>query len=176
MFRRLGTFPLAIVVAFATSVPTTGNADPSGMLRADLEGRPITLRSVAQFYCHDFDWPEIHCFTTSIQLEAAVVDRIGATGPTSTASVQSATAVSYIRVFDLSWYAGGYIYLSADYANLGVIGWNDRISSYNGTNSEDSALYVNTSYAGSTLLVCCNNKAATLSPTFDNQISSTKRW
>jgi hypothetical protein len=93
----------------------------------------------------------------------------------SLASIKGGTDVNYVRLYDLSGYAGPYIYLSADYSDLSVIGWNDRASSYVAVNSLASALYVNTYYAGATLFLCCNQHAPSLSSTFDNHISSARR-
>ena len=81
---------------------------------------------------------------------------------------------SYIELFDSAGYGGGSIYLSAAYSNLGVIGWNDRASSYIAQNSLHSGLYVNTGYAGDTLFPCCNQLVPSLSSTFDNKISSAR--
>lgn len=177
MVRRLSVSALLLTIVLSTDAVGTVASDDSLPLTADLEGRRIALARVSDFYCHDFDWPAIHCFVAPAALEAAVWDILGESESTVAAGVDpgSGGGVAYIRVFDWTWYAGTYIYLSANYPNLGVIGWNDRISSYTGSNSQTSALSVNTWYSGSTLLVCCNQKAATLSSTFDNKISSAQR-
>jgi len=178
MVRRLHlSATILVLVLLVGALPATAS-DGSSPLHADLDGRQIALERVSDFYCHDFDWPDIHCFATSESLEAAVAEVLGDAGSLGPDVVDpgGSGGTPYIRVFDLSWYAGAYIYLSADYPDLGVIGWNDRISSYTGSNSQSSSLSVNIGYSGSTLLVCCNQKAATLSSTFDNKISSAMRW
>ena len=41
-------------------------------LRADLDGRPIDPAQASSYFCHDFEFPQIHCFSTPFELEAAV--------------------------------------------------------------------------------------------------------
>lgn len=165
---------VGLVILASATLPHAANASQP-TLSADLDGRAIALAEVSDFYCHDFEWPAIHCFSTPAGVEQAVtqvaMDRI----PGAASTAEAVSALSYIRIFDWTWYAGAYIYLSQDYDDLSVIGWNDRISSYTGSNNQTSVLFVDTYHQGVGFFVCCNNKASTLSSTFDNKISSTER-
>lgn len=174
MSLRLRALVVGFVVAVSFALPDAADANQP-TLTADLEGRAIALTDVSTFYCHDFAWPVIHCFSTPAALERAVAQVATERDPDAASTVEAVSALSYIRVFDWTWYAGAYIYLSQDYNDLSVIGWNDRISSYTGSNNQTSALFVNTYHQGLGFIVCCNNKASTLSSTFDNKISSTER-
>jgi hypothetical protein len=174
MFLRLRTVVVGLVIVAAATLPHAANAGEA-VLSADLDGRPIPLQKVSDFYCHDFDWPAIHCYTAPVALEQAVARVALERSPGATSTTEAVSALNYIRVFDLTWYAGTYIYLSQNYSHLSVIGWNDRISSYTGSNFLTSALFVDVWYEGSGFIVCCNNKASTLSSTFDNKISSAER-
>jgi hypothetical protein len=174
MHRRLRTSTVLIALILGALLPPAASATRGSALRAELDGRSMALSAVGQYYCHDFDWPIILCYSSSASLEEAVTATV-LRRVTSVTSTESATALNYVRLYDLSGYAGPYIYLSADYPQLSVIGWNDRASSYVAVNSLTSALYVNTYYAGPTLFLCCNQHAPSLSGTFDNQISSAHR-
>ncbi len=175
MFLRLRAVAVGFAIVAAAALPSTAGASQP-FLSADLDGWPITLEEVSDYYCHDFDWPAIHCYSAAQALEHEVA-RVGLQrAPGAISAKEAVSSLSYIRVFDLTWYAGPYIYLSQDYSHLSDIGWNDRISSYTGSNYETSALFVNNWYEGSGFFVCCNNKASTLSSTFDNKISSAERW
>ena len=144
-------------------------------LVADLEGVAIPATQAGEFYCHDFDHPLIRCFRTPARLEEAVTARSTSAGVASDGvGALGAMAVAYVRIFDGSSFTGTYAYLSQDYANLGSIGWNDRISSYQGVNSETGGFYTGTSYSGTTDYFCCNESVSSLG-SLDNSFSSARR-
>lgn len=146
----------------------------SPVLIAELEGQPIPATSAGDYYCHDFDYPVIHCFRTADALERSVEGLTAVVGADS-ATIAGTTAVSYVKIYDYASYAGNYAYISQDYSQLGDIGWNDRISSYIALNSETGAFYTNAGFGGTIDYFCCNQGVASLSSTFNNQISSVRR-
>ena len=160
---------VAVLAISQATTPTASAGDP--LLVAELEGGPIAATSVGDHYCHDFDYPVIRCFWTEDALEQAVSSRLA----TTVGDTVTVLAVSYVRVFEFASYAGHSAYLSQDYAVLGDIGWNDRISSYWALNSETGAFYTDTVYSGTIDYFCCNQSVGSLSSTFDNRISSVKR-
>lgn len=167
-----GAFLVALVSTLAPSTSSAASSVESALI-ADLEGVPIAATSVSSYFCHDFDHPLIHCFRTADRLEGDVAARTG--GAPFALGQTTITAVAYVRIYDLSSYAGAYATLSADYTHLSSIGWANRISSYKGLNSESGAFYTNTTYSGSLDQFCCNQAVPTLSSTFDNQIDSVRR-
>jgi hypothetical protein len=63
----------ALVAAFVFSPPVS--ADSNGVrVEASVDGQRIDAADIADFYCHDFAFPHIHCFRTARELEAALVD------------------------------------------------------------------------------------------------------
>lgn len=165
LFRRLA---LVAVLALATaSQPALASA--SG-LTADLAGAPLALAEVGSYYCHDLDYPRIHCFRTLRQVEASA-DAMSA----GVLSVAAATSAQYLRVYDLQGYAGPSMIMSANYNDLGTIGWNDRISSYVALNGLSFGLWTNTMMTGNGLLGCCSQSASSLPSGYDNQISSVQQ-
>ena len=68
--RRLG---LAVVLALGSVyLVTPGVQAQQPEVRADLDGRPINPARSSSYFCHDFDFPQIHCFSTPGRLEAAM--------------------------------------------------------------------------------------------------------
>jgi hypothetical protein len=153
-----------VVAALALLSPRVAFAGGEGprQVTAYLDGSPIKLKEVANWYCDDFSYPAIQCFRDAQQLE----DRLQVT--------LAATAVTYVTVYDYAWYAGPYMHMSENYTALVFMGWNDRISSFKGRNSEDGHFYVDWYYGGTGYYFCCNQLAGSLG-VFDNQFSSVHR-
>jgi hypothetical protein len=133
---RLGSM-VALALISVLGVPQAALAAPP--VGADLEGRPLSIDRISGYYCHDLDYPRIHCFTTAAELESAVsggtlaqprTDGIVEAGSESLAILAAAPAGTWVTVYKDSGWTGSYAYLSRNYSNLSEIGWNDRISSY----------------------------------------------
>lgn len=166
---------MVLALAFLVVIGTLGAA-PASRATADLEGEPLAATSAGDHFCHDFDWPRIHCFRTAQALDAGVqhwlrprVDGPEAIREEFTASV---AASGYVKIFQYGLYAGNLAYLSRDYSNLDEIGWGDKISSYIVYNSAAGEFYVNPGYGGAIDYYCCNQSVAALSSTFDNKFSA----
>jgi hypothetical protein len=159
---HLRTAALLAFVLGALTPTTAAAATGSGDLTADLDGRPIKLELVGNWYCDDFSYPAIHCFS-SPQNETM-----------RTASVLAVTAVDFVTVYEYTSWAGSYMHMSQDYTVLATIGWNDRISSLKGRNSETSHFYVDWFNGGASYALCCNSQISSLG-SFDNTFSSVRR-
>jgi hypothetical protein len=153
-----------VVAASLLASPATAAAasEASRQAVAYLDGSPIKLKDVANWYCDDFSYPVIHCFRDAQHLE----DR--------RETMLAATAVNYVTVYDYASYAGSYMHMSQDNTTLVFIGWSDRISSFKGRNNEDGHFYVDWYFGGTAYYFCCNQLAASLG-SFDNQFSSVHR-
>jgi hypothetical protein len=126
-------WPVALVLVVLTPVSISAGSG----LRAELLGRPLPLVAVANHHCHDFAYPVIRCFDSASALKADVAQ---ASADSNTRTL-AAAAVTYVRVWDLTWYAGASMFISQNYSNLGTIGWNDRISSYAAQNGESGEFF-----------------------------------
>lgn len=156
----LATILIGAGSALADSSPAGGQGDPqSSVLSADLDGHPINLVDVSKYYCHDFAYPRIHCFSRASDLTAAVAPTV------------AAGSVTYVVVFDYTSWQGPYMYFSQDYTVLATIGWNDRISSYIGQNNQSGRFWTDWFFTGTSYTFCCNMSAASLG-SFDNTFSS----
>jgi len=136
--------------------------DQSDHLSADLDGKPIEPAEVGNWYCDDFSYPAIHCFSEPNELEARAT------------SIQAVTAIDYVTVYDQTSFAGTYMHMSEDYTVLAWVGWNDRISSLRGKNSESGHFYVDWFFGGSKYGFCCNQQLTSLG-SYDNAFSSVHR-
>lgn len=161
---------VAALATFAAPAPAVAtNAAAAGVeVVADLDGVPISVAQIPSFYCHDGDFPQIHCFATARDLEQARV-------ATADAGLLSVNAVTYVIVYAQTGYSGSYLAISQDYATLAVVGWNDRIRSFYAANSELGRFWTDWFAGGSRLDFCCNAAVPSLSATFDQQISSVYR-
>ena len=166
--RRAGVILGATLVASMLAGPAPGLAGqrpptlPNPTLTADLDGVPIDLRSVGDHFCHDFAYPQIHCFSKSASLAQAVQPILAASG------------VTYVIGFDYTSFQGPYMYFSQDYTVLATIGWNDRISSFVGQSSQSGRFWTDWFYLGTSYTFCCNQQVPSLG-SYDNSFSSVYR-
>lgn len=140
---------LALLVGIAPASAAVGSVRPAEMT-ADLDGAPIKLVDVGKWYCNDFDYPAIHCFSHPEALES---DSSMTLAPTTT---------PYVTVYEFTTYQGAYMHMSQDYSILGLIGWNDRISSLVVHNSPGAVFWTDWLYSGTRYPVCCYSQLGTL--------------
>jgi hypothetical protein len=154
-----------LVLAIATSLPVAAKAASAEKLTADLDGQPIRLSEVGRWYCDDFSYPAIHCYSSPELLEGQVG---------TLAAIAAVAAVDYVTVYEYSSFAGSYMHMSQDYTALVTIGWNDRISSLRIRNSQQSHFFTDWFYGGTIYFACCNTQVSSLG-TLDNTFSSVHR-
>ena len=177
MARRLAVL-LALAALLASARPVA--ADDAPQIIADLEGRVIASTEVGEYHCHDFDFPRIHCFTSSAELEAAVAALGVDPGPQEPASMGSGDglgilATNYVRIFADASFGGSSAYLSANYSDLSSIGWNDRISSFYGLNSARGEFWEHKGYTGFVYGFCCNQQVSYVGDAYNDKFSSVRR-
>lgn len=163
-YGRVGVaaMTLGVLLATAVTMPAAANSGSTEVVTADLDGVPLKLEQVGKWYCDDFNYPAIHCFSNAVQLESRAT------------LFQLLTAVDFVTVYEAGSYSGSFMHMSQDYTALATIGWNDRISSLRGRNSEQSHFFADWFYGGTTYSVCCNTQISSLG-TYDNTFSSVHR-
>jgi WD40 repeat protein len=144
---------VGLLMALAVWSPVQAAAPEK--VTATLDGRPIPVSEIAEHDCHDLEFPIIRCFTDASDRDAS----LSAGG---SLRVAAAAAVTYVTVWDGGSFSGASISLSEDYDTLVTIGWNDRISSFKGRNSETGRFYVDWFHGGSLYNFCCNQQVASL--------------
>lgn len=166
---RLGlTLAVVSTVVFSGAV----QASPSQpRIRADVEGRPIKPSEISTYFCHDFDFPRIHCFPTGARLEAA----INTTSAGTLAVLAAFGPNDYVTVYSGPTFSGTYAHLSQNYDTLYWIGWNDQISSYKGRNSASGTFWSDWYATGRATNFCCNTQVTSLSSDVDNTFTSVYR-
>ena len=166
--QRLGIAGALALGAVCLVTPAIQAKQPE--LRADLEGRPIDPAQASSYYCHDFDYPQIHCFSTPSELEAAVAESVSPS--TQGVVVAAVTASDYVTVYSSPSYAGSFAHLSQNYDALATIGWNDTISSYKARNNRTGSFFEHWFAGGAKRNFCCNQNVPTLPSGVDNTFSS----
>ncbi len=167
---------LVMILAFMLTMsvaPAAAAADPAeGGVTADLDGAPIAISEIADHYCHDHDFPRIHCFAQAPALTAALRE---ATNSMKGEGAAATAATDYVIVYSGVSYSGSYMYVSQDYDTLVVVAWNDRIRSYRSLNGAAGVFWTDWYRTGYNLNFCCGSSATSLSSTFDRQITSVYR-
>lgn len=173
--RRAAAVILAIAGVISSAAPAAASGT-SGAVTADLEGRAIPVAEIPAYYCHDRDFPRIHCFRTANALERARVATPSARIAAGALSLSTTASTSdYAMIYSDVGHTGSYTVLSQNYDALAIIGWNDRIRSYTVLNSASGSFYTDWFAGGYRLGFCCNSYVSSLSPTFDATISSAYR-
>lgn len=140
-------------------------------VRADLDGRPINPSEASSYFCHDFAYPDIHCFSTPMGLEASLsasTSRLSG----ATVAIAAVGPGDYVTVYSSAGYSGSFAHLSQNYDALAAIGWNDTISSYKGRNSRSGVFYQHWFAGGTAKHFCCNQNVPNLPAGTDNTFSS----
>jgi hypothetical protein len=167
MHVRVGAVVLAMMLGVLPS-GSVAAADLATTVRADLEGRPISVAEISSHFCHDFAFPLVHCFSTPAKLEAAVAPSNGA--------VTAAFGPSdYVTIYSEPSYGGSYMHLSQNYDTLFWIGWNDRVSSFKSRNNASGTFWSDWYGTGLATDFCCNHTVPYLAAGIDNTFTSVYR-
>ena len=165
MYRPAFAIIPSMIAILGLAVPVVA-AGPA--VTADVDGHEIAIDAIPSYFCHDLDYPEIHCFAAADDLQAALAE---GTNDRSMAPAAS----NYVVVFSQLSYGGSYLYISQDYDTLAVVGWNDRVRSFRALNGEAGRFWTDWFHSGALLDLCCNSNVPSLSATFDQRITSVYR-
>lgn len=130
--RTAGMLAVALALVMVGVYARSAVAASGPVIEADLGGRPIPAVDVGRYHCEDFDFPRIHCYLLAVDLERAVARRLAVEALPDTVASATTLATTYVRIFVDKGFQGASAYLSVSYDELSVIGWNDRISSFQG--------------------------------------------
>jgi hypothetical protein len=157
------TFGLALLLVCPVGAQASQWKEQSGgHLRAVLIGpdgneEDIELEDVGDHHCHDFASPIIRCFATELERDADAESVMGTqaargwggTEQQAALAVQlAATVVTYVRWYEDSNYGGLSFSTANPMADLAVIGWNDRISSFKSINGGHPKFWQSWNYTG----------------------------
>ena len=160
LFRVVCLAALLTASGFVTA-SKAGAAEADPEVSAYLDGRPISVSEVSKHYCDDFSFPVIQC--SSLALGAHVRSLLA-----------TAVGVDYATIYDYPYYGGGFMHVSQDYTALLLVGWNDKISSFKGRNSESGRFWTNWFGGGTLWGFCCNQNVGSLGQ-YNNTFSSMHR-
>ncbi len=134
----------AFLIGSAVLPLAAPGASAADGLHATLDGAPIPLHSVAQFTCHDRDYPLIRCFQNAAARDADLT----ASSPGGTASSPQLLS-AFVRWYRDADYGGPSFDAYNSYPDLSVIGWDKQISSFVTLNGGHPAWWQGTYYSGS---------------------------
>jgi hypothetical protein len=162
--RRLGLILVALVgslLAAPTAAAAPGKAD-DGDVVAYVDGRRIQVEDIPRYYCDDFSYPVIQCSSVPLVADSRAL------------SASLLAGVDYVTIYDQASFQGTWMHVSQDYAALVTVGWNDRVSSFKGRNSETGRFWTDWFNTGSPWSFCCNANVSTLG-SYNNTFSSVVR-
>jgi hypothetical protein len=159
--RAIRVGMLAAVLSSLMLFPAGVTAAAPGQsdLSATLDGRPLKLTAVGDWYCDDFSYPVITCYSDPGTLSRR------------DAAILATTSIEYVTIYDFTTFTGSFMHVSQDYTALVSIGWNDRVSSFIGRNSLSGHFLTDWFYGGTAYSFCCNQNVPSLGA-FDNTFSS----
>ena len=159
---------LAVALTLTAGVPRVTAAashpsaiDPDGkVVTATLDGRPIDPATASQYYCLTRDYPVVHCFATQARVDRDLGIQEPAVAGSGAASKSGVTpnwsGLAYtIAYWDIN-YNGSTLTVYGAVPYLGVIGWNDNISSFKSVNCGMPRYYVDSEYRGVYWQNSCN--------------------
>jgi hypothetical protein len=158
----------------AVSASSRPAVQPSDQVIADLNGHPINSALISEYYCHDFEFPRVHCYRSGAEL-ARAERRWGAVDGKLTTQSAAFGVNDYVSIFDGNAYTGAGMDVSQNYDALFSIGWNDRISSFKGRNNASGEFWTDWFATGGGVTFCCNTQVSALPAGQDNAFSSVYR-
>ncbi len=160
-----GSILVGLMLVVGSWSPVAAADEESGAattITAYLDGKAIPLADVSRYYCDDFSYPIITCSRSSLVSTAR------------TTVMSLLASVDYATIYEYNLFSGAWMHVSQDYNVLSLIGWNDKISSFKGRNSETGIFFTDWLYGGSQWSFCCNSQQGSLGG-YDNTFSSIKR-
>jgi hypothetical protein len=161
LIRSAALLALAFSLTSAATAPAAAaqplSIDPNGdAVTATYEGQPIDPALASHYFCHTRDYPIVRCFASQQE-----VDRdLGVSGPLSGQGQAGITpdwsgGAYTIAYWDIN-YGGTALTIYGAIPYLGVIGWNDNISSFQSVNCGIPRYYVDANYGGTYWQNSCN--------------------
>jgi hypothetical protein len=145
--RRANYASVAVlsVALIVSSSSITSATTPDGVT-AQYRGQEIALGEVASHHCHDLAYPVIQCFDSAAErdldliVESVVVTTSRLLGP------EPEPPTPYVTWYAATNYGGSSFTASQSYADLGVLSWNDSISSFKSLNGGRPKWWQGTNY------------------------------
>lgn len=147
--RRANYASVAVlsVGMIVSSSSITSAATPDG-LTAEYRGHEIALGEVASHHCHDLAYPVIQCFDSAAERDLDLILETVADTTLRPLGPEPEPQMSYVTWFAAANYAGSSFTASQSYADLGVLSWNDSISSFKSLNGGRPKWWQATNYTG----------------------------
>jgi hypothetical protein len=173
----VGALAVTAMLAPATAAAQPDSGAPPGAY-AELDGRPLKLREVGKYYCHDFDFPKITCSRNAKVAQKGVDEAVSELATASFSTDIQASSMEegshYATIYDGMTFSGSWFVVSQEYDALFWVGWNDRVSSFRSRYYGSGSFYTDWYGGGSGWRFCCNQYVSSLGG-YDNSFSSVYR-
>jgi hypothetical protein len=177
--------PLALLVVAIVAGPVVAQTTPSDRLTATLieAGRAtgIPLHDARRYHCHDLARPEIRCFWTEAERDADValitgLDLIALADPSAPIGPPPAPNGSettpYVKMYEHANYGGASAWIGGYWDDLGIIGWNDVVSSFKSTYGGRPKWFWDINYGGIWVMWSSGAWVSYVGDYFNDQFSS----
>jgi hypothetical protein len=128
-----------VALALLTFVPQGVIASDEDQVRPFLEGERVRMADIRSKHCHDGRFPRLDCFAGAPARDADLAMVVGE---------MAFASEPYATVYRDADYGGSSLTLFGSYSNLGVIGWNDAITSFKSLNGGRPRFYRDAGYGG----------------------------
>jgi hypothetical protein len=147
--RRTGRiFLIAIAILALSGLPASASGLALAAPVAVHGGSAIALSDVVYYHCHDGAYPIISCFDSAAERDQDLLAVAADGGSLGDTAPDTATVLYYVTWFAAANYGGSSFTASASYADLGLIGWNDSISSFKSLNNGRPKWWQATNFTG----------------------------
>ena len=170
MKRSLSVLAAAALLIGAMPQPVESDAG----LRAAVGLRPIPLRAVGRYHCHDLDRPIIRCFRDPASRDRQVM-RL-ATGVGTTPRPDTMLLDYYVTFYEHASYGGASYTTSGGLTNLADIGWNDVVSSFKSLNGLRPRWWEDAGYAGTAFMWSAGAQVSYVGDSANDRFSSVKKY
>jgi len=144
-------------------------------VQVELEGVSIPRTDAAKYHCHDRDYPVVRCFRTpqARDRDGATAEPLGLDAKLAT-SVQATSSLFYVTFYEHANYLGASFTTSAQIGDLGVLGWNDRISSFKSLSGQRPKWWQDNNYLGTSWQWAAGAHVANVGDGANDRFSSVK--
>ncbi len=122
---------IGTVVGTAVPVVAAARTDPESIVVVLLGATVIEPRTAVDYACHDRDYPVIRCFRSPAERAEEQARVASMVAPSDGSPAEALGLLSpYVRWYRDAYYSGPSFEAYDPYRDLGLIGWDNQISSF----------------------------------------------
>lgn len=170
--RAIGASVAVLATALIASSSSITSAATPGGATAEYHGHQIALGEVASHHCHDLAYPVIRCFDSAAERDLDLIVESVAVTTSRLLGPEPEPPTSYVTWYAAANYGGSSFTASQSYADLGVLSWNDSISSFKSLNGGRPKWWQGTNYTGTSWRWLAGAQVSYVGDSANDQFSS----